>query len=319
MLLSLQNLHTEFTLRDGVIHAVNDVSFYLQPGEVVGIVGESGSGKSQLLLSAFGLLARNGRVVGGSAFFKGQNLLTLSPAQLNTIRGRQVGFVFQDPLTALNPYRTLEDQMVEGLYHHLSLPPKQARARVLEMLDKMGISDPMRRLQMYPHQLSGGMRQRVLIAMALLCQPDILIADEPTTALDVTIQAQILSLLRTLKQSLKTAMVIISHDLGVIAHLCDRVCVMYAGRIVEQGSLAQILRQPLHPYTQGLLRCASSLDQPPGQPLPTIPGHPPDLQYVATACPFYERCDRHGPECLKAVPPLAPKTDVTHAVACYKA
>jgi oligopeptide transport system ATP-binding protein len=315
-LLNLENLSTHFQTKQGNIWAVRDISLTINPGEAVGIVGESGSGKTQLFLSALGLLSKNGGTT-GHAFFHEKDLLLLSSKELNQIRGRHISMIFQDPMTALNPYLTIEAQMIEVLTHHQHFSVAEARASVLQMLEKVGITDPESRLKMYPHEISGGMRQRIIIGMSLLCQPELLIADEPTTALDPTIQTQILSLLRDLKKTLKTALVIISHDLGVVSSLCDRVCVMYAGRIVEEGPLREVLRSPQHPYTQGLVQSIPHLKQPLNQPLPTILGHPPEATQEIRGCPFYSRCYLRGDECQVTDPPLTPRKP-GRKVACHR-
>lgn len=315
-LLSIENLSTHFKTKQGDIWAIKDVSLDIKPQEAVGIVGESGSGKTQIFLSALGLLAKNGGAT-GHVFFKEKDLLLLSPRDMNKIRGRHISMVFQDPMTALNPYLTIETQMTEVLTHHQEISYKEARERSLEVLQLVGITDGERRLKMYPHEISGGMRQRILIAISLLCKPDLLIADEPTTALDPTIQIQILHLLKTLKETTKTALIMISHDLGAVSYLCDRVCVMYGGRIVEEGPTEDLLSSPQHPYTQGLVKSIPRLDQSLDLPLPTIQGHPPEPTQEISGCAFYSRCFLRGDECQITTPPLI-RRGKERRVACHR-
>ena len=276
-LLEVTDLRTHFHTRGGVYRAVDGVSFHLERGEILGIVGESGSGKSVTCLSLLGLIPKPpGRIEGGRAMFDGTDLLAAPPAILRTIRGKRIAMIFQDPMTSLNPYLRISDQLIEPLLIHEKISRKAALARALAMLEAVGIQDPTRRLHAYPHEFSGGMRQRVMIAMALITRPDILIADEPTTALDVTVQAQILALIKKLQREFGMAVIFITHDLGIVSGLCDRVQVMYAGRVVETADTRAIFRSPQHPYTRALQRCVPSL-QPKGRPLFTIPGLPPDL------------------------------------------
>jgi oligopeptide transport system ATP-binding protein len=299
--LEVTDLRTIFATHDGEVQAVNGVSFAIRPGETLGIVGESGSGKTQIFMSLMGLLARNGRAK-GSARFQGQEILGLPVADLNKVRGARMSMIFQDPMTSLNPYLTVRRQMTEVLVTHKGLNERDAAQRAVEMLDQVQIPEAKRRLNMYPHEFSGGMRQRVMIAMALLCQPELLIADEPTTALDVTVQAQILSLLRDLKRDHQTTTAFITHDLGVIAGLCDRVMVMYAGNIVESGPVRDIFKNPQHPYTQGLLRSMPRLDEVDTDRLHTIPGQPPNLQKLPSGCAFRDRCELALPVCTDERP-----------------
>jgi oligopeptide transport system ATP-binding protein len=301
-LLDVRHLDTTFATPEGEVRAVNDVSFTLGEGETLGVVGESGAGKSQLFLTIMGLLAANGRA-SGSARFRGTELLGLAPAKLNLIRGRRVGMIFQDAMTSLNPYLRISRQMTEVLVTHKGMGEAQARRAATAMLDRVRIPEARRRIDMYPHQFSGGMRQRVMIAMALLTEPDLLIADEPTTALDVTIQAQILDLLRDLKRDRSMAIVLITHALGVVASLCERVIVMYGGRIVEEAPVRAIFHDPQHPYTQGLLRSTPRLDAPLGE-LFAIPGQPPNLQRLPPGCAFHPRCQVRIARCLTETPPL---------------
>jgi oligopeptide transport system ATP-binding protein len=303
-LLDVKNLRVDFQTPDGTVTAVNDISFALERGQTLGIVGESGSGKSQSVLAMMGLLAKNGRA-SGQALYQGQDLLSLPPKDLNKIRGNRVAMIFQDPMTSLNPYLTVERQMTEVLEFHKGLTRQQARAGALKALDAVKIPEAARRLGMYPHEFSGGMRQRVMIAMALLCEPDVLIADEPTTALDVTIQAQIIVLLRDLQRDFGTAIVMITHDLGVVAGLCDSVLVLYGGRIMEQGSAESIFYQPTHPYTVGLLGAVPRLEQD-DQALVAIPGAPPNMARLPPGCPFSERCALADALCTSTMPALLP-------------
>ena len=305
-LLDVSHLEVAFNTPDGSVKAVNGISFTLERGRTLGIVGESGSGKSQTVLAMMGLLAANGRV-SGEARFDGQDLLTLSPRALNHIRGNRIAMIFQDPMTSLNPYLTIERQMTEVLEFHKGMTRRAARARAIEALDAVKIPDAARRIGMYPHEFSGGMRQRVMIAMALLCEPAVLIADEPTTALDVTVQAQIIMLLRDLQRDFGTAIVLITHDLGVVAGLCDDVMVLYGGRVMEQGDADSIFYQPTHPYTLGLLGAVPRLDDH-DQPLTAIPGAPPDLASLTDGCPFHARCRMAGEPCAVRAPALLPLT-----------
>ncbi len=304
-LLEVTNLNTRFDTPDGEVKAVNDVSFAIAEGETVGVVGESGSGKSQAFLSVMGLLATNGRAT-GSARFRGTELLGAAPGELNRIRGSRIAMIFQDAMTSLNPYLRISRQMTEVLVTHRGMNESEARKAAIGMLDRVRIPEAKRRFDMYPHEFSGGMRQRVMIAMALLCEPDLLIADEPTTALDVTIQAQILDLMRDLKRGSRTAIVMITHAMGVVAGLCDRVLVMYGGRIVEEAPVRDIFYDPQHPYTHGLLRSTPRLDEPITAELRTIPGQPPNLQHLPPGCAFRERCFWRVERCRTEEPAVHP-------------
>jgi oligopeptide transport system ATP-binding protein len=295
--LEVDDLSVRFATPEGEVAAVSEVSFAVEEGESVGIVGESGSGKTQAFLSIMGLLAANGGCT-GSARFRGRELLGLPRRQLDRIRGVRLAMIFQDPMTSLNPYLRISRQMTEVLVEHKGMSEAAARAASLRLLDQVGIPDARRRFDLYPHEFSGGMRQRVMIAIALLCQPDLLIADEPTTALDVTVQAQILELLQDLRRELGMAIVLITHDLGVVAGLCERVIVMYAGRIVEEGPIEPIFDDPRHPYTLGLLRSMPRLDERRVAELSAIPGQPPNLQALPPGCAFRDRCPYAFERCL---------------------
>ena len=288
------------------VRAVDGVSYDLAPGSTTGIVGESGSGKSVSSLAALGLLPKRGVEVSGTVEYRGRDLLTLPDRELRDLRGSEIAMVFQDPMSSLNPVLTVGRQLTEVLERHEGMKGEQARGRAVELLDSVGIPDSRRRLKAYPHQLSGGMRQRVMIAIALACSPRLLIADEPTTALDVTISAQILELLRRLVADTKTALVLITHDLGVVAGLCDTVHVMYSGRIVESAPRRPLFAEPRHPYTTGLLASVPRLDQPRGEPLKPIPGSPSETLPWVRGCAFAPRCTRQVPESLGEPPVLLP-------------
>ncbi|MBI5276549.1 MAG: ATP-binding cassette domain-containing protein [Burkholderiales bacterium] len=287
-LLDIQDLSVRFKTPEGEVCAVNELSLKLEQGQTLGIVGESGSGKSQSMLAIMGLLAANGSA-SGKAVYNGQDLLALPTPQLNRIRGDRIAMIFQDPMTSLNPYLTVERQMTEVLEFHKKLSRKSALQLAIQTLEQVRIPDAARRIRMYPHEFSGGMRQRIMIAIALLCQPDLLIADEPTTALDVTVQAQIIAMLRDLQKEFGTAIIMITHDLGVVAGICDEVAVMYGGRVMEQGSAEEIFYHPTHPYTLGLLKAAPRLDQDDGL-LAAIPGTPPNMARLPAGCAFNPRC-----------------------------
>ncbi|MGZ5270939.1 MAG: ABC transporter ATP-binding protein [Ramlibacter sp.] len=314
-LLEVRDLGVRFATPDGEVSAVNGISYSLARGQTLGIVGESGSGKSQSMLSLMGLLAANGRAT-GQALFQGEDLLTMKPQRLNQVRGDRVAMIFQDPMTSLNPYLTVERQMTEVLELHKGLTRRSALQLAIQTLEQVRIPDAARRIRMYPHEFSGGMRQRIMIAMALLCQPDLLIADEPTTALDVTVQAQTMALLRELQREFGTAIVLITHDLGVVAGLCDEVMVLYGGRVMEQGSAEQIFYRPTHPYTLGLLGAAPRLEHE-GDRLLAIPGMPPSMARLPAGCPFSERCGMAQPRCVAERPPLAPADDAAVLRACH--
>jgi len=316
-LLDVQDLRTSFHTRAGVARAVDGVSFRLEAGETLGIVGESGSGKSVTCYSLLGLVPQPpGRIEGGTARFAGTDLLHCPPAVARSIRGRRIAMVFQDPMTSLNPYLRISDQLIEPLRIHEKIGRAEALRRGLAMLEAVGINDAARRLHHYPHEFSGGMRQRVMIAMALITRPELLIADEPTTALDVTVQAQILELIQRFQRENGMAVIFITHDLGVVAGLCDRVLVMYAGRVVESGDVRTLFRQPRHPYTQGLQRSIPA-SQSKGGELFTIPGLPPDLSRLPPGCAFAPRCAAAVDRCRRDDPALR-EVSPGHATACLR-
>ncbi len=315
-LIEVKDLGVRFQTSDGLVYAVNGINFALEAGQTLGIVGESGSGKSQSVLAMMGLLAKNGRA-SGQALYAGQDLLAMAPAQLNRIRGNRVAMIFQDPMTSLNPYLTVERQMTEVLQFHKGQDRRAARKRSVELLDAVKIPDAARRITMYPHEFSGGMRQRVMIAMALLCEPEVLIADEPTTALDVTVQAQILGLLRELQRDFGTAIVLITHDLGVVAGLCDEVMVLYGGRVMEQGSAQDIFYHASHPYTVGLLGAIPRLDRDEAE-LVAIPGAPPNMARLPRGCPFSERCPLADAYCRDTMPVLQVQAGSSALRACHR-
>ncbi|MDW6001421.1 ABC transporter ATP-binding protein [Vibrio mangrovi] len=301
-LLDVKDLRVEFSTPDGTVTAVNDLNFSLQQGETLGIVGESGSGKSQTVFAMMGLLAKNGQV-SGSALFEGKEILNLPEKALNKIRAEQIAMIFQDPMTSLNPYMKVSTQLMEVLMKHKGMGKAAAFEESVRMLEAVKIPEARKRITMYPHEFSGGMRQRVMIAMALLCRPKLLIADEPTTALDVTVQAQIMDLLNELKSEFNTAIIMITHDLGVVAGSCEKVLVMYAGRTMEYGSVNDIFYNPSHPYAEGLLQAIPRLDTE-GEILPTIPGNPPNLLRLPPGCPYQERCHRVTDRCKRDTPAL---------------
>ena len=327
-LLSVRDLVVEFRTHDGTVHAVNGVSFDLDEGETLGLVGESGCGKSVTNLAVMRLLPQPaGRIVSGKVLFEEEDLVALEESEMRDIRGKDIAMIFQDPMTSLNPVLTIEEQMVETIQAHKRIGRKEARARALELLQMVGIPQPEARLRNFPHQFSGGMRQRVMIAMALALQPKLLIADEPTTALDVTIQAQVLDLLQRLAAELGTAVILITHDLGVVAGMTKRINVMYAGSVVESATTGDLFARPRHPYTVGLLHSMPRLDAQPGEPLIPIEGTPPDLRQAPKGCSFAPRCAWRVDSCWTTTPSLDPIDSVaeivttgpnaTHRVACW--
>ena len=316
-LLEVTDLRTHFHTRNGVVRAVDGVSFSLEKGETLGLVGESGSGKSVTCQSLLRLVPQPPARLAGRALFAGTDLLSCPARELRAIRGRRIGMIFQDPMTSLNPYLRISDQLIEPLLIHEKLSRRDALARGLAMLEAVGINDAAARLHHYPHEFSGGMRQRVMIAMALIARPELLIADEPTTALDVTVQAQILDLIRRLQRELGMAVIFITHDLGVVAGLCDRVQVMYAGRIVESATTTDLFARPQHPYTRALQRSIPAL-QPKGAELFTIPGLPPDLSRLPPGCPFAPRCEFAVEKCRTGDAPPLVETQPVHHSACLR-
>ena len=316
-LLDVKNLQTRFHTGEGVVHAVNDVSFQVHDQETVGIVGESGSGKSMTMLSVLRLIPQPpGQITGGEVWFEGQDLLKLSLPQIRKIRGNRIAMIFQDPMTSLNPVLTVEKQLTEAIRLHLGLGKTAARHRAIELLEHVGIPAAAERIRNYPHQFSGGMRQRVMIAMGLACDPKLLIADEPTTALDVTIQAQIVELVKRLKQDLNMAVIWITHDMSLLASLADRILVMYAGQIVESAPLQQLYANPRHPYTLGLLQSIPRLDEARKATLKPVDGMPPDLTDYPQGCPFAPRCPYVEARCHHDDPSLESVGD-SHTVACW--
>ncbi|MFF1817023.1 ABC transporter ATP-binding protein [Kribbella sp. NPDC058245] len=318
-LLQVRNLKTEFGTDQGAVTAVDEVSFGLAAGETLCLVGESGSGKSVTALSIMGLLADNGRITAGSVRFEDQDLATLPERQLRGIRGNSIAMIFQEPMTSLNPVLTIGDQLSETMILHLGLSKAQARERVIELLTKVGVPRAAEIVDDYPHRLSGGMRQRAMIAMALSCAPKLIIADEPTTALDVTIQAQILKLIRDLSAETGTAMLLITHDLGVVAEMADRVAVMYAGQVVEQADVFTLFDEPKHPYTIALMRSVPHITAPPGDRLTSITGSVPSLLQMPTGCRFHERCPQAMDRCRDDRPELLQIADGPgdHTVRCW--
>jgi oligopeptide transport system ATP-binding protein len=314
-LLKCTHLCAHFEVKNGTVQAVDDLNFSINRGECIGIVGESGSGKTQSCMAILGLLPRNGSAT-GSAIFRGQEILNTRRKVLDRIRGESIGMIFQDSMAGLTPFMRIGDQLCEVLIEHQGMSEAEARTRVLEVLDILQFPQPKRRLRMYPHELSGGMRQRVMIALALVCKPDLIIADEPTTALDITIQAQILEFFAGLKKHTDTAIIMITHDFGVAAELCDRVIVMYAGRMVETGSVEDIFARPQHPYTQALLRATPRLDSDLQADLLLIPGRPPNLQNIPRGCSFAPRCTQTLEQCRLERPELGNRFD-EHWAACF--
>lgn len=317
-LLKVRNLSTYFFTEDGVVRAVDGVSLDIHRGEIVGLVGESGCGKTVTALSIMRLIpSPPGRIVSGEIWFEGVDLLKLDDDGIRSIRGHKIAMVFQEPMTSLNPVLTIGRQLTEPLEVHLKMEPRQARARAIELLEMVGIPEPHQRIDSYPHQFSGGMRQRVMIAMALACSPRLLLADEPTTALDVTIQAQILELMTQLTRELGTAVLIITHNLGVVARYAQRVYVMYAGKVVETAPAMELYHRPHHPYTLGLLRSVPRLDQGRKARLEPIEGFPPDMVHMPPGCAFHPRCPFRTERCQVEGPPLV-AVGPEHMVACWE-
>lgn len=315
MLLEVKNLVTEFKLKRGTIRAVDDVSFSMDKGEILAIVGESGSGKSVTSLSIMGLLQKPGRIASGDIIFEDQNLAQMSQKELQKIRGDKISMIFQEPMTSLNPVQRIKDQIMETLMIHKKMNKKEAQARTIELLDMVGIPSAAQRAEDYPHQMSGGMRQRVMIAMALACEPQLVIADEPTTALDVTIQAQILDLLYHMREKFHMAVLLITHDLGVVSEAADRVIVMYCGKIVEEADVRTLFKNPLHPYTLGLLKSIPQIDDDSDERLYMIKGMVPNPLNMPPGCSFSDRCDRSTERCTKEIPELIEIDG--HKVRCF--
>lgn len=314
-IIEVKNLKTVFYTYAGQVSALNDISFNIKEGEAVGIVGESGSGKSVTMLSILKLLSENGKVVQGEITFNGRDLRNASEKEMQSIRGNEIGMIFQDPMTSLNPLFTIGNQLMEAILKHSKVSKEEARKRAIEMLSLVGIPSPEKRLNQYPHEFSGGMRQRAMIAMALSCEPKLLIADEPTTALDVTIQAQIMELMKSLKEKINTSVILITHDLGLVADICERVIVMYGGSIAEQGNVRDIFYNPKHPYTMGLLKSIPRVNMG-KERLKPIDGHPPDMINPPKGCPFVARCP-HAMEVCDMYKPQYTKTDEEHGAACW--
>jgi peptide/nickel transport system ATP-binding protein len=314
--LRVRDLTTKFFTKSGTVNAVNGVSFDLRRGERMAVVGESGSGKSVMTMSLLGLVSYPGRIVSGDVEFNGRSIVGLSPKEMNRIRGKEAAMVFQDPMSSLNPVLNIESQIVPPIVRHLGLSHREARQRALELLQQVGIPDGESRLCSYPHELSGGMRQRVLIAIALSCKPDLLLADEPTTALDVTIQAQIVALLRRMAEETGAAVVFVTHDLGLVARFAQKVAVMYGGRIVEYGDVQSIYRDPQHPYTRALLESVPPLSGPRLERLHQIDGAPPDLKSDSPGCPFAPRCPLVTSICVAELPGLTERGP-GHIAACW--
>lgn len=321
-LLDVNNLSVDFATDQGVVHAVRDISFSIGESEAVGIVGESGSGKSVTMYSVMGLLAANGTITGGSIKFKGEEITEKSfpnhaayEHAMNGIRGNEMSMIFQDPMTFLNPVIKIGKQITEVIKNHNKVTNEEAKARAIELMGMVGIPDPEKRLNQYPHEFSGGMRQRIIIAIALACSPKLIIADEPTTALDVTIQAQVLELIKDMKDKLQSSVIMITHDLGVVASLCDRIMIMYGGKIVEVGTDREIFYEPKHPYTMGLLKCVHNPEKKQEKLMP-IAGSPPDLLKPPAGCPFVDRCPEAMKICKLQMPEVTTYSE-THQCACW--
>ncbi len=325
-LLEVKNLCTEFSSNNGTVKAVRNVSWSIDKGEVMGIVGESGSGKSVSMLSIMGLLADNGRVTDGEILFDGRDISPVKrktreeirqyDKMMQSIRCREIGMIFQDPMTYLNPVLRIGTQMVMPLMHHFGMSRAEAKKKAIEMMAKVGIPSPERRFRQYPHEFSGGMRQRIIIAIALCCNPKLVIADEPTTALDVTIQAQVLDLIRSLTSEFNTSVIMITHDLGVVASMCSKIIIMYGGKIVESGTEREIFYEPRHPYTKGLLNSINNPEDDDDKKLESIPGSPPDLLSPPAGCPFVDRCE-HAMYVCRDKAPLTTRFSETHKCSCW--
>ncbi|HCW53067.1 MAG TPA: peptide ABC transporter ATP-binding protein [Clostridium sp.] len=315
-ILEVKNLETSFKTNVGEVHSVRGVSFYLNQGEALGIVGESGCGKSVTMMSIMRLIDSNGKIVNGDIIFDGKDISKVKDSEMNSIRGNDIGMIFQDPMTSLNPVYTIGDQLMEPLLKHKGMSREQARKEAIEMLGLVGIPSPEKRMKQYPHEFSGGMRQRAMIAMSLICKPKLIIADEPTTALDVTIQAQILDLMKDLKNKLNTSIILITHDLGVVADLCTRINVMYGGIIVETGTTEDIFYRGKHPYTWGLLASVPNPKADIKEKLKPIEGQPPDLLKPPVGCPFAARCDYAMKICIEKQPPQF-EVGENHKCACW--
>lgn len=315
-LLEVKNLETSFKTNVGEVHSVRGVSFHLDQGEALGIVGESGCGKSVTMMSIMRLIDSNGRIVNGEIVFDGKDISKIKDSEMNSIRGNDIGMIFQDPMTSLNPVFTIGDQLMEPLLKHKGMSKEEARKEAIEMLGLVGIPSPEKRMKQYPHEFSGGMRQRAMIAMSLICKPKLIIADEPTTALDVTIQAQILDLMKDLKNKLNTSIILITHDLGVVADLCSRINVMYGGIVVETGTTEDIFYRGRHPYTWGLLGSVPNPKEITKEKLKPIEGQPPDLLKPPVGCPFAARCDYAMKICIEKQPPQF-EVGENHKCACW--
>lgn len=315
-LLDVKELKTSFKTGAGEVQAVRGVSFYLEKGEALGIVGESGCGKSVTMMSIMRLLADNGRLAGGEIYFDGRDISNVKESEMESIRGNDIGMIFQDPMTSLNPVYTIGDQLIEPLLKHKGMSKAEAKKEAIKMLELVGIPSPEKRMKQYPHEFSGGMRQRAMIAMSLICKPKLIIADEPTTALDVTIQAQILDLMKSLKDKFNTSIILITHDLGVVADLCSRINVMYGGIVVETGTAEDIFYRGRHPYTWGLLRSVPNPKEITKEKLKPIEGQPPDLLKPPVGCPFAARCEYAMKVCLQKQPPQF-RIGEKHSAACW--
>ncbi len=321
-MLDIKNLSTEFVTDDGIVQAVRDVTLHVEKGEILGIVGESGSGKSQTMYSVMGLLASNGRVSEGEITIDGRDISPKNYTKkeydkiMSDIRGNEMAMIFQDPMTFLNPVLKIETQLIEPILNHNKISKKEAVQRAIELMRRVGIPSPEQRIKQYPFQFSGGMRQRIIIAMALACNPKVIIADEPTTALDVTIQAQVLDLIAHLKNEIDSSIIMITHDLGVVASICDRIAIMYGGKIVETGTAREIFYEPKHPYTKGLLSCIANPEDRERKELHPIPGSPPDLLNIGNWCPFVDRCEKAMKVCKMEMPDKTEFSE-THSCMCW--